>query len=157
MAVTFTDKEIDALVGERKTLPQDWPARVQLRPKRGHRERSLDVAGASGNEFRVILRQSSLNKLNFSLILAVRVPNTNQFFRLRRCNGKSHKHRNLIEGTSFYEFHIHIATERYQARGSDEDGYAEVTDSYSDFAGALQQMLAAGNFVIPPGTQMGLL
>ena len=157
MSVTFTDHEIAVLLHEQKPLPLDWPARVQLRPKRGHKERQLMVTGRTGNEFRMILRQSRLNALNFSVILAVRVPNSNRLFRLQRCNGKSHKHSNHIEGTSFYDFHIHMATERYQVKGFDEDEYAEVTDRYSDLAGALNCILSDGHFDIPPGSQMGLL
>lgn len=157
MAVTFTDQEIDMLVSERKSLPTDWRTKIQLRPKRGHKECHLFVTGESGSGFRLILRQSSFNPLNFSIILAVQVPNSNRLFHLRRCNGKSHRHKNHIEGTTFYDYHIHIATERYQARGGNEDGYAEVTDRYSDFAGALNCMLQDGNFEVPPGAQMGLL
>lgn len=157
MAVVFTDQEIDMLVSERKPLPTDWHAKVQPRLKRGHKERALAVQGISGNEFHVILRQSSHNPLNFSVILAARVPNSTRLFRLRRCNGKNHRHKNHIEGTTFYDYHIHMATERYQARGSDEDAYAEVTDRYSDFTGALNCMLKDGNFDFLPGTQIGLL
>ena len=157
MAVVFTDEEIDIFVSERKPLPTDWSAKVQPRPKRGHQERRLAVPGESGSEFHIILRQSSLNPLDFSVILAVRVPNSNRLFRLRRCNGKSHRHTNHIEGISFYDFHIHMATERYQARGANEDEYAEVTDRYSDIVGALNCMLGDGNFEVPPGAQMGLL
>jgi hypothetical protein len=29
---------------------------------------------------------------------------------LRRCNGKSHEHTNIIESDKFYDFHIHTAT-----------------------------------------------
>ena len=156
MSVTFTNQEIADLLNEQKPLPIDWNMRVQLRSKRGHKERTLAVTGVLGHEFRMILRQSSHNQLNFSVILAVQVPNSSRLFRLRRCNGKSHKHTNHIEGSSFYDFHIHMATERYQARGADEDEYAEVTAGYSDLVGALYCMIRDGNFEIPPSTQMGL-
>ena len=128
MAVTYTEDEIAAFVGERKSLSKDWRARCQLRDKRGHKERELDFTGDAGSEFRLILRQSIVNALDFSVILAVHVPQSNQMFRLWRCNGKSHQHTNHIEGNTFYDFHIHMATERYQQIGSREDAYAEVTD-----------------------------
>src|SRR2546426_7271110 len=102
MAVRFTDSEIAALTGEAKPVAQDWRSRIQLRPKRGHRERDLDLSGASGNAFLLILRQNNINVLDFSLILAVYVPGSNQLFRLRRYNGKSHEHTNHIEGNTFY-------------------------------------------------------
>ena len=67
----------------------------------------------------MMLRQSTVNALDSPLILAVRVPQSNQVFRLRRYNGRSHEHTNHIEGGSFYDFHIHLATERYQELGAE--------------------------------------
>lgn len=156
MAVFFTDNEIAALVKEAKPLPPDWRKRVVLKPKRGHRERELDVKGENGSDFRVILRQAALNPFDFSVILCLLVPKTNQVFRLLRCNGKSHEHTNKIERETFYEFHIHRATERYQKEGYPEDGYAEVTDRYSDFEGALDTLMTKGGFVLPSLPQMEL-
>ena len=105
------------------------------------------------NEFRLILKQNAINQFNYSIILAVRVPQSNQLFRLRRCNGRSHEHTNHIEGVTFYDFHIHLATERYQALGAREDAYAEPTDRYSDFHSALQCMIADANLEVPPDPQ----
>lgn len=153
MAARFTDPEIAALVAEAKPVPHDWRYSVQLRPKRGHRERDLDLSGAAGNAFSLILRQNSINVLDFSLILTVRVPGSNQLFRLRRYNGKSHWHTNRIEGNTFYDFHIHMATERYQERGTREDAYAEPTVRYADFHAALQCLLTDTNIVMPPDPQ----
>ena len=73
------------------------------------------VSGAA--EFRIILRRNHINPLDFSVILAVRVPNSNQLFRLRRYNGNSHEHTNKIENEKLHDFHIHLATKRYQERG----------------------------------------
>lgn len=123
---------------ERKSAPADWPNRIRLRPKRGHREQDLDLLGNGGSEFRLILRQSTVNQFDFSIILAVRIPRSNQLFRLRRYNGKSHEHTNHLEEETFYDFHIHYATERYQNLGTREDAYAEPTDRYVDYRGALR-------------------
>ena len=101
MGVIYSDHEIDSLVQENKPVPADWRNRVRLRPKRGHNERYLDLAGVAGSEFRLILRQSQINPLDFSVILAARVPRSNQIFRLRRYNGRSHEHTNHIEGMTF--------------------------------------------------------
>ena len=68
-----------------------------------------------------MLRQNKINRLDFSVILAVRVPQSNLLFRLRRYNGKSHEHTNHIEGDTFYDYHIHMATERYQEIGTRKD------------------------------------
>ena len=154
MAVTYTDSEITMLVEERKPLPVDWRRLMSLHSKRGHKENSLDVSGVDGNQFRLILRQSNANPLDFSVILAVRVPQSSRFFRLRRHNGRSHEHTNAIESDTFYDFHIHTATERYQDLGSREDAYAEATDRYSDFAGAVDCMLADAGFDTPVGDQL---
>ena len=153
MPVIYTDDQIRLLMLEDKRLPGDWRKRTQLVAKRGHRERQLDVRGAKGNECRLIFRQSTVNVLDFSVILAVRVPNSNQVFRLRRCNGRSHEHTNHIEGESFYDFHIHFATERYQEVGAREDTYARPTDGYQSYHDALDHMLADASFHLPPELQ----
>ena len=104
--------DIALLVGERKPLPQDWRVRLRLRPKQGHEERDLSCTSDSGGEFRLILRQNTLNALDSSAILAVHIPQSSRLFRLRRYNGKSHEHTNSIEGVTFYDWHIQMATER---------------------------------------------
>ena len=82
MAGTYSDQEISVLIQERKALPRDWRSRSQLRPKRGHEERDLELVGGAGSEFHVILRKNTINALDFSIIVAVRVPNSNTLFRL---------------------------------------------------------------------------
>jgi hypothetical protein len=77
-------------------------------------------------------------------------------FRLRRYNGKSHEHTNLIEDVSFYEYHIHQATERYQLLGAREDSYAEPTDRFSDFYQAVSCLMEDCGFEIPSGAQRSL-
>ena len=102
MAVTLTDAEIAALIAEAKPLPEDYQQRVQTRPKRGHRERELDLVGENGSKFRLILRQSSFNPLDFSVIIAWLPPQSTSLFRLCRYNGKSHEHTNALESEKFY-------------------------------------------------------
>ncbi|MEO5348030.1 MAG: hypothetical protein H7836_00040 [Magnetococcus sp. YQC-3] len=114
MAVHFSDRQIDELLKEGKPLPHDYEKRIRLRDKRGHKERELSVDGVDGHSFRLILRLSNFNYLDFSVILAVAPLGSNTLFRLRRYNGKSHEHTNKIEQETFYDFHIHTATERYQ-------------------------------------------
>ena len=43
MAITYTNDEIVALIGEHKRLSAGWRKRTQLRRKRGHDESYLDV------------------------------------------------------------------------------------------------------------------
>ena len=96
MPVTYLDQEVGRLLRERKPVPADWNSRVRLRPKRGHHEGDLTLRGDVGSEFRLILRQNKFNQLDFSIILAVRVPRSNHLFRIRRYNGKSHEHTNHV-------------------------------------------------------------
>jgi hypothetical protein len=154
MAIRLSEAEISRLLAERKPLPPDYRERIQTKPKHGHKERELDVIGTDGSEFRLIFRQSEFNPLDFSVILAYRPPKTNQLFRLRRYNGKSHEHTNTLDGQTFYDFHVHKATERYQDEsGLREDSYAEPTKSFADFHGAIRAMLGDCGFNVPPNTQ----
>ena len=157
MPAVFSDAEIARLISDPKHLPLDWRTRINLRPKRGHKEQQIDLTGESGSEYRIILRQSSLNQLDFSAILAVRLPSSNRFFRLRRYNGKSHQHTNQIEGDSFYDFHIHMATKRYQDIGEREDAYAETTNRYGNLTEAIGCMQQDVSLITPKNDQLGLV
>ena len=156
MAARYTDSDIQQLLAEHKQLPEEYRKRLKLREKRGHREAELPVAGSAGTEFRLIARQNSLNVLDFSIILAVCPAGSNQMFRLRRHNGKSHEHTNQIEASTFYDFHIHIATERYQELGMREDAYAEATDHFGDFDSALRCMVDECGFETQPDPNLRL-
>jgi hypothetical protein len=92
----------------------------------------------------VYLRQSELNVMDFSVILGYRLPNVHTVFRLRY-NGK-HQHTNVLEKQTFYDFHIHTATLRYQAPGFKEDHFAEKTGRYASLDGAIQCLIADCGF-----------
>ena len=66
-----------------------------------------------------------------------------------RNNGRSHEHTNHIEGGPFCDFHIHLATERYQEIGAREDAYAEPTDRHGTFHDAFRCPLADASFDVP--------
>lgn len=142
--------------GYQINLPIDYQKRIQLKDKRGHKEQELDVTGVSGTIYRLILRQSAFNPLAFSVILAVLPQNSNQPFRLRRYNGKSHEHSNHIEGEKFYDFHIHFSTERYQEFGTREDSFAQPSDRFGNYHGAIQCMIEDCGFDIPQSLQRDL-
>jgi hypothetical protein len=57
----------------------------------------------------------------------------------------------------FYDFHIQYPTERYQLTGFSEDAYAEATNRYKDFNGALICMVEECGLQLPPGAQMQFL
>lgn len=148
MAVQLTDTEIGDLIHEAKILPEDFRVRIKPRTKRGHKEFEYEVDGQDGHAFLLKFRQNEMNTLDFSVILLYVPKGSNQLFRLRRYNGKSHEHTNKIEGDTFFGFHIHTATERYQQQGLDEDAYAERTDRYADFPSATDCMLKDCGFAI---------
>lgn len=153
MNITYSDQEIEALIQERKVLPNNWYGQFSTKRKRRHKERHLDVIGEAENEFRVIIRENQVNHLDFSVILAVRIPESSKSFRLRRYNGSSHEHTNRIEKVRFHSFHIHYATERYQQKGLAEDMHAEPTNRYTDVNGALQCLIVDANFEEPDELQ----
>ena len=72
MDVILSDEEIERLLKEKKALPKDYRQKIRVRPKRGHKESDLDVISAEGNNFRIILRQSFFNTLDFSIISSYR-------------------------------------------------------------------------------------
>lgn len=119
-------------------------------------QRDLQVKGMNGNAFRIVMRQSTINALDFSIILVFEDRDGTQF-RLCRYNGRHPSaHTNKLEkregranATFRNAFHIHMATERYQQQGYDIDGYAEVTKVYSSFDSALEQFLTTNGFLRP--------
>ncbi len=157
MGVAYSDQDIARFLSEPKLLPPNYRSRLKPRPKKGHSERELDVLGDLGTHFRLILRQSDANALDFSVILAVCPPTSPKVFRVRRHNGKSHEHTNAIEGDRFYGFHVHQATQRYQELGYREDTYAEQTDRYGDIWGALSCLIEECGFTEPDSPQPQLL
>jgi hypothetical protein len=54
LTILLTDAEIAALISEPKQLESGFRSKLQLRPKQGHKERELDITGATGSEFRLI-------------------------------------------------------------------------------------------------------
>ncbi len=155
--IVLNDKEISELVQERKEFPTDYEGLFQTRDKKGHKEQELTLPRSDGSQFKVILRQNRINPLDFSLILSYMPPKTTALFRLLRYNGKSHQHTNKIEKETFYNFHIHQATERYQAAGFDEDGFAVVSSEYADIHGALDCFIKDCSIVLPLNSQLKLL
>ena len=153
MATFLKDTEVVEFLAEPKPVPDDYRTRLQTKLKHGHQERELDVTGAQGTMYRVILRQSLLNPLDFSVILAYLPPQSATPFRLCRYNGKSHEHTNKLEGNTFYDFHIHRTTERYQQSGLREDAFAEPTNRYQDLATALRCLVHDCGFQLPPYDQ----
>ena len=156
MNITYSDQEIAALVQERKVLPDNKHSKFSKTRNRGNDEYRLNITGEEENKFQVIVRMSVFNKLNFSVILGVKVPPPKKLFRLKRYNGDYHLHTNTIEEQEVEGFHIHTATERYQVNGVREEDYAEPTKRYYDVNGALKCLFADANFEDPYALQGNL-
>lgn len=152
MAVTYTDSEIATLISERKQLPSGFN-NPKFISKADRIEVKLNAIGDDGHVFHIVIRQNSDDPDDFSVILAVRLrPSpSEQLFHLLRYDGKSHEHTNHLESTrrckdTFCDFHIHIATARYQESKRRDDGYAEITDRYTDIHGAIRCLLEDAGF-----------
>ena len=157
MAIILNDQEILKLIHEKKIFPKEGQNIFQAKDKKGHKEQEITIPRDDGSLFKIIFRQNKINILDFSFILGYMAPRSNVLFRLRRYNGKSHEHTNGIEKDSFYDFHVHMATERYQQlAGFDEDDYAEVSDAYSDIHSAMECFVKDCNIVLPTNDQMKL-
>lgn len=133
------DVTISTLISEAKDIPDGLSWSLKPMPERGgHWQKSWEIDCDSGSSFVVKVRWCCANLANFSVILGYKLPGSYTVFRLRRYNGKSHFHTNVLERERFYDFHIHMATERYQASGFNEDHYAQRTDRYYDLGSAIQ-------------------
>lgn len=162
MPRVLTDSEIDALLAEKKPLPDNWVMRLRPRPKsnQSYKHRSLELEGEEGHTFRIILRQNELHQFDFSIVLMF-VDVDGPEYRLVRLNGrhssqhtnKLEKRKNMADSTFRNRFHIHRATERYQLAGLDIDGYAEPTDDYDSFESALKKFIMSNGLTIPPAPE----
>ena len=148
MALILTDEEIKLLINEKKTISVDFFSSIKFTHKLNHKSGKKEIIGENGSTFQVFIRQAVLNPFDFSVGLTYIIPNTNKPFILKRYNGKSHQHTNKIERETFYDYHIHIATSRYQEYGGHEEGYAEVTSAFSDLDRALKCMEKECGFVV---------
>jgi hypothetical protein len=146
---TLSDDRIRALIAERKAIPAHLLPVPTLPVRSNHERKDYKIVAPSGNEFVVFLRRSELNMNDFSVILGYQLPTIHEVFRLRRYNGKSHHHTNVLERQTFYDFHIHTATERYQSPGFKEDHFAEIRDRYHELHGAIQCLLEDCGFGSP--------
>ena len=146
--IELTDAQISALLAEPKPLPRDYKRLLNLRAKNAHHGSQLAITASSGRLIELFLRQA-INPIDFSAIFGYHSPATGRIFRLRRYNGKSHRHGNRIEGDTFYDFHIHMATERYQALGSREDTYAQPSARFYNLTTALDCLIEDCGFGVP--------
>lgn len=138
----LNDSEIKALIEEEKYIAGSLNDLFKMKVKKGHKESEYIINRVDKSLFKIIIRLSNENIMDFSAILGFTPANKNLLFLLRRYNGKSHEHSNKIEKEApFYDFHIHYATERYQKEGYKEEYYAKPTNRYSDIHGAINCLI----------------
>ncbi len=164
--VRLTDQQISELIAEIKQLPSGFRQTLlqKMKEKGVHRQSEVRVDGRQGHVFYITVRQSILNPLDFSVILSCELqekPDVSREktgrFHLRRYNGKSHLHTNKLDGDRFRDFHVHYATERYQAAGYAEESYAQPAESYSSLGDALQRLIEECHCELPPDEPPPLL
>jgi len=145
----LTDNEIENLFAEVKILPKDYPKKLKTKVKSGqqHEEQELTIQGKEGHTFAIVLRKNKIDFLDFSIILRYQDYRTGIWYNLARYNGK-HFHTNTLEKNSFYDFHIHMATQKYQEAGLRIEAYAKVTKTYKSFNEAVDVFLKDFNFQI---------
>jgi hypothetical protein len=149
LPVRIRDAEIGRLIGVSKPIPDGLCVPLRhMTLRNGHWTKSWEIT-CSPEQFVVKVRKSSVNPMNFSVILGYMLPASYTVFRLRRYNGKSHVHTNVLEHQTFYDFHVQTATERYQIPGFKEDHFAEVTTRFYSLDSALQCLLTECGFRSP--------
>jgi len=151
MGEILSDAEIVTLISEPKIIPRGLIRTMRVTKKRKHTEFDHHVTGERGSRFILKLRQNTIDAFDFSAILLYVPAKGGHEFRLRRYNGRHGEHTNKLENQTFYEYHIHTATQRYQECGIREDGYAEVTDRYVDLQSATMCLLKDCGFRHPDG------
>ncbi len=159
----LTDKEIAAHLSELKPITRSQ-IETLLKPKRSRRKRSrrdkrasVEIRGERGSKFVLFTRRNEDNAFNphdFSVGLLYVPPGWSAII-LARFNGWHAKHDNQVEKRAksgvqtvpANVFHIHILTERYQ-RESRGENYAEQTDEYNSFDGAVRFMAESYGFYV---------
>ncbi len=165
---SYTDREIDDFVNEIKTLPLAWETQLKTKVISTTKTWELTVPGSNQysqadgevtqNEYKVIIRQNLINNLNFCVIFGLYIREMDRLVNIRRYDGKYHAHTNKVESVMLpVDYHIHKLTYRYQeVNHLADDGYAEVTDKYSDLNEAINLMLSECSFHFSPDQQFPL-
>lgn len=157
----LSDNEIAQILAESKPLPKNWKKRLEPLPKSkmGHFQRNFEFDGKQGRHYQIFTRKNDNLIDDFSIGLQL-LESPGDKYTIVRLNGIGHKHTNKWErknGDFPYEFknqfHIHMATERYQNDGLRIEGYAEVTTDFFSFDSALDYFVRSFGFEVEGGMQ----
>lgn len=145
----LSDAQIMELIQERKQLPSDFMSKIVPKAKtnRRHYEAEFSMNGEQGHKYVFAIRKHVSNPKSFSVMLRYFDANGKQYI-LMRCNGNSHDHTNTIEHEKVTGFHIHIATARYLEQGDSKASYAEATNEYSSYGGAIDTLIKRCGFQV---------
>ncbi|RYH23133.1 MAG: hypothetical protein EON54_24975, partial [Alcaligenaceae bacterium] len=133
------DTDIDRLIGMHKTVMNPKARNTE---QRGSRRKTFDLEGPQSERFQMYVRENLRIPDGYSCGLLFLHP-SGEKVTLTRYNGSDHEHSNPLDSGAPIPFqcHIHRATERYIEAGRKAEHYAETTDRYSDFAGALRSFI----------------
>jgi hypothetical protein len=149
------DIQIAALLADPKPILRGDIAKLKNgKPnRRGEIEAKLPVTSKARKRFTVTSALRS-DPLKFSIILSYSY--YGRHINLIRCNGHHREHTNVLEKASgegivhipANTFHIHRATYRYQVADMDAEWYAEPTNGYFSFKGAVEFMCSNFGFYL---------
>ena len=146
MVIVITNVERDALLSEQK-IPAHKISIITLKKKSHlkYKEFEVDLIDSSERKYKMIIRKSTEDIFDFSIILRYYHQEAKTWRTLTRYNGLHGIHKNVLEKESIEDFHIHKITEKYQNADRKEEGYAEITKSYNTFDAALKEFLKDNN------------
>ncbi len=133
---SLTDEKILELIQIPKVVVSDD---VKEKRKGKHLQKNFEIVAKSDENirFEIFTRQNLEIVEDFSCGLKWLAPGGEDMI-LVRYNGSSHPHPNKIEKNRLdFVNHIHRTTERYLQMGR-PDGFAELSDKYSNMTGALK-------------------
>ena len=139
----MSDEEIKALLELPKILRTKDAGKLILIPCNDSAfvRFNVELQAESDYQFTLCGRLACDDVSDFSAILTVSDRKTGFKENLLRCNG-AHEHRNKIEKTLVTTTHVHWLTQRYLDQNRfPSEGYAEATDAYSTFDGALEYLM----------------
>lgn len=158
--MVLIDAEIERLIALEKSVINPRAKKLE---KRGSEQVNYEAEAATGEKFRVYVRQNMRIPDGFSCGLLYLAP-SGEPVTLTRYNGSDHEHANPLDGGGPMPAacHIHKATERYMQAGRKAEHFAESTDRYSDLEGAIRALILDCNIKglsdnSPDTTQLPLL
>jgi hypothetical protein len=147
----LTDIQISELLDDKKPIRRAYvrSLKTRLTPENRSLVSKRGITSDGGRVFEISARRDcrvDMHPKRFSIVLGFTWHG--QRINLIRCNGWHAPHTNRIEenaasGVIYIprdKFHVHYATERYQIDDMSVEYYAEPTEEYDTFEGAIEYM-----------------